>query len=113
MSDRIITDARKAFYNGSVITSATSLPMLCTEGLNNKGVYYINNTTTGAVYYIFKPCGINTAATASWGSGTTTATVVAGAVTASTFNIVGNYMTMEYVNTATGAGSAIIQMSVW
>ena len=109
---RVQSDVRIAEHNGSVITSATSLFLNC-QGLTDKGKYYIYNVSgTGAIYYNFRPCGLNTTATTYWGSGAT-ATVATGAATGSTFAINGNFMFLEFCNTATGAGSSIIQMSVW
>jgi len=111
--NRVQTDAKFAMRNGSIITSATALPMINTQGLNNVGMYYVYNDTTGAVYFRFRGCGINTSTTSYWNSGTATATVATGTVTGSTFAIVQPFMTVEYSNTATGAGSGIMALSVF
>lgn len=108
------TDVRNSFYKGNTYTMVTSLPMLNAQGLNNVGKFYCYNPSTGAIYYNVRACGINTAATAYWGTSVATATVATGTVTCSTFTILGNYVTIEYSNTATGAGSGVIlQLSVW
>ena len=111
--DRIQSDVRKSFYNSTLKTSATSLPMVRSEGLNNVGMLYFYNPSTAAIYYNVRNCGINTAATAYWGTSIATATIATGTVTCTTFSVLGNYVTIEYSATATGAGSAIISLSVW
>ena len=107
------TDVRKTMYNGTLKTSATSLPFVKTEGLNNVGMLYFYNPSTAAIYYNVRNCGINTATTAYWGTSIATATVATGTATCSTFSVLGNYVTIEFSATATGAGSAIILLSVW
>lgn len=112
--NRVQTDIRKTSYEGNTYTTVTALPMVCTEGLNNVGVLYFYNPSTGAIYYNVRACGFNTAATAYWGTSVVTATVATGTVTCTTFAVLGNYVTIEYRNTATGAGSGVkLQLSVW
>ena len=111
--NRIQTDVRKAMYNGTLKTSATSLPFVNAEGLNNVGMLYFYNPSTAAIYYNVRNCGINTATTSYWGTSIATATISTGAATCTTFSVLGNYTTIEFAATATGAGSAIVQLSVW
>jgi hypothetical protein len=111
--NRIQTDVRKVLYNGTLKTSATSLPMVRTEGLNNVGMLYFYNPSTAAIYYNVRNCGINTATTSYWGTSIATATIATGTATCTTFSVLGNYVTIEFAATATGAGSAIIMLSVW
>jgi hypothetical protein len=111
--NRIQTDIRKSMYNGTLKTSATSLPMINAEGLSKVGIIYVNNPSTAAVYYNVRSCGINTAVTSYWGTSITTATVATATVTCSTFAVLGNYVTIEYVGSVTGAVSALIQISLW
>uniref|UniRef100_A0A6H1ZZ18 Uncharacterized protein n=1 Tax=viral metagenome TaxID=1070528 RepID=A0A6H1ZZ18_9ZZZZ len=109
---RVQTDVRKVLRDDSVITSATALPFVNCEGLNNRAFYYIDNNTTGAIYYLFRGCYTNTSTTSYWTTGAT-ATVATGALIGSTFAVINSYMTLEFMNTATGAGSAIMQLCVY
>jgi len=109
---RVQTDVRKVLRDDSVITSATALPFVNCEGLNNRAFYYIDNNTTGAIYYLFRGCYTNTSTTSYWTTGTT-ATVATGTTTGSAFTVTNPFMTIEFMNTASGAGSAIIALSVW
>ena len=112
--DRVETDCRLRTYKGDTCMNVAFLSNICTEGLNGIGTFYCYNPSTGAIYYRIRPCGISTAATGYWGSGTATATVATGTVTCTTFTVAGNYLALEYSNSATGAGSGIIlQLSVW
>jgi hypothetical protein len=110
---RTQTDVRRSFYNGTLKTSATSLPMVRAEGMNNIGMLYFYNPSTGAIYYNVRNCGINTAATSYWGTSIATATIATGTATSTSFTVLGNYVTVEFRSTATGVGSGIVQLSVW